>query len=105
VAALLLALSEVGLATYFAFALNRVVRFSAQLLLTIAAASIAFSMAFAAIWAIGEYPLQQFVNLDQMERLHGTANAFGFTLCGLLGWILAGRRLSPKGNGNDQRSV
>jgi len=42
------------------------------------------------VWAIGEYPLQQFVNLDQMERFHGTANALGFTLCGLLGWILAG---------------
>lgn len=92
VAALVLALSEVALAISFVFALKRVARFSAQLLLTIAAASVAFSMAFAAVWAIGEYPLQQFVNLDQMERFHGTANAFGFTLCGLLGWVLAGKR-------------
>jgi YndJ-like protein len=89
-AALVLALSEIGLAISFVFALNRVTRFSAQLFLTIAAASVAFSMALAAVWAIGEYPLQQFVNLDQMERFHGTANALGFTLCGLLGWILAG---------------
>ena len=89
-AALVLALSEIGLAISIVLALNRVTRFSAQLFLTIAAASVAFSMALAAVWAIGEYPLQQFVNLDQMERFHGTANALGFTLCGLLGWILAG---------------
>jgi len=88
-AALILALSEVGLAISFVFALKFVSRFSAQLFLTIAAASIAFSMALAAVWAIGEYPLQQFVNLDQMERFHGTANALGFTLCGLLGWVFA----------------
>lgn len=91
VTALVLALSEVGLAISFAFALNRAARLSAQLLLTIAAASVAFSMALAAVWAVGEYPLQRFVNLDQMERLHGTANAFGFTLCGLLGWILVSK--------------
>lgn len=88
-AALVLSLSELGLAISFVFALKTVARFSAQLHLTIAAASIAFSMALAAVWAIGEYPLQQFVNLDQMERFHGTVNALGFTLCGLIGWILA----------------
>jgi YndJ-like protein len=91
-AALILASSEVGLAMAFVLALNRVERFSAQLLLTAASASVAFSMALAAVWAIGEYPLQPFVNLDQMERLHGTANALGFTLCGMLGWILASLR-------------
>lgn len=90
VAALVLALSEICLASSFVFALNRVGGFVAQLFLTIAAASVAFSMALAAAWAVSEYPLQQFINLDQMERFHGTANAFGFTLCGLLGWILAG---------------
>lgn len=88
-AALILAASEIGLALTFVFLVDRIGRLSAELFITVAAASIAFSMALAIVWAIGEYPLQQFVNLDQMERLHGTANAFGFTLCGLLGWILA----------------
>lgn len=96
-AALVLALSEIGLAISFVLALKNVTRFSAQLFLTIAAASIAFSMALAAVWAIGEYPLQQFVNLDQMERFHGTVNAFGFTLCGMLGWIIAGRKATQSG--------
>jgi hypothetical protein len=88
-AALVLAASEVGLAISFIAALNRLGRLSAEIAITLAAASVAFSMALAAVWAIGEYPLHPFVHLDQMERLHGTANAFGFTLCGLLGWILA----------------
>lgn len=95
-AALILAVSEVGLAISFVFALKSVARFTAQLLLTVAAASVAFSMALAAVWAIGEYPLQQFVNLDQMERFHGTVNALGFTLCGLLGWILASAKPSQQ---------
>jgi hypothetical protein len=43
----------------------------------------------AALWSVGEYPLQPFVHLAEMARLHGTANAFGFTLCGLLGWVRA----------------
>lgn len=90
-AALLLAASEIGLAVSFVGALRNTGRLSAEILLTIAAASVGFSMAFAAIWAIGEYPLQPFVHLGEMEAFHGTANAFGFTLCGLLGWIFAAR--------------
>jgi hypothetical protein len=90
-AALILVASEVGLAISFVAALNRVHRLSAEVLITLAAASVAFAMALAAGWAVGEYPLQPFVHLEEMEHLHGTANAFGFTLCGLLGWILAAR--------------
>ena len=98
-AALILALSEVGLALFFVRALVRVRPFAAQLLLTLAAASVAFSMALAAVWAIGEYPLQHFINLDQMERFHGTANAFCFTLCGMLGWLVAGETDEPSHRG------
>jgi YndJ-like protein len=94
-AALILTASEIGLAISFVFLLNRIRRFGAEVFITIAATSIAFSMALAIVWAIGEYPLQQFVNLDQMERFHGAANAFGFTLCGLLGWILAESSRTP----------
>ena len=65
----------------------------------LAAASVAFSMALAAVWAIGEYPLQHFINLDQMERFHGTANAFCFTLCGMLGWLVAGETDEPSHGG------
>ena len=88
-AAILLATSETGLALSFLFALRRISQRVAKFLIALAAASVAFAMILAALWAIGEYPLQQFVHLAEMARLHGTANAFGFTLCGLLGWTLA----------------
>jgi len=88
-AALILAASEIGLAIAFICALPQIGRISAGVLLTLSAASVGFSMVLAAVWAIGEYPLQPFVHLAEMEKFHGTANAFGFTLCGLLGWSLA----------------
>jgi hypothetical protein len=88
-AALVLATSEIGLALSFLFALRHVSQRMAKVLIALAAASVAFAMILAALWAIGEYPLQPFVHLTEMARLHGTANALGFTLCGLLGWTLA----------------
>jgi YndJ-like protein len=91
-AALILATSEIGLAVCFILTLGQASRLSVEILLTLAAASVAFSMAFAAVWAIGSYPLEPFVHLGEMETFHGTANAFGFALCGLLGSILAAQR-------------
>lgn len=90
-AALVLAASEIGLAACFFLALRKVTTLASRLLIGTAAASVVFSMVLAALWAIGEYPLQPFVGLGEMARLHGTANAFGFTLCGLVGWILAAK--------------
>jgi hypothetical protein len=46
-------------------------------------------MTLAGVWAVGEFPLQPFVHLAEMAQFHGTADAFGFTLCGLLGWSWA----------------
>jgi len=99
VAALVLAASEVGLALCFCVALRLALDLRAWALIGIAAASVIFSMALAALWAIGEFPLQPFVQLAEMARLHGTANAFGFTLSGLLGWICAVRPRSAPGGG------
>lgn len=93
-AAFIVAASEVGLGVAFCFALPSILSGSARLMLLLAASSVLFSMILVAIWAIGEYPLQPFVHLQQMERLHGSANAFGFVLCGMLGWILAAQRES-----------
>lgn len=97
-AALIFAASEIGLAVLFFATLRRVHGLSARLLIAISAGSVIFSMVLAAIWAAGEYPLQPFVGLGEMARLHGTANAFGFTLCGLLGWTLAARPRITKGS-------
>jgi hypothetical protein len=55
-----------------------------------AAASVLFAMALVAVWAIGDYRRQPRMDLFQMERMHGAANAPGFVLCGLLGWTVGG---------------
>jgi len=90
-AALLLAGSEIGLALFFLAAVRTIRPRLAQVFVTLSAASVLFAMVLAGVWAVGEFPLQPFVHLDEMARLHGTANALGFTLCGLLGWTLSAR--------------
>jgi YndJ-like protein len=90
-AALLVACSELGLSLVFLANIRSMRPRSAQLLVTISAASVLFAMVLAGVRAIGEFPLQPFVHLDQMARFHGTANAFGFVVCGLVGWTLSAR--------------
>ncbi|HYL86132.1 MAG TPA: YndJ family transporter [Candidatus Angelobacter sp.] len=57
-------------------------------MLLIGSACVIFGMTLAGIWAIGEYPLHAFVNLEQMARFHGVLNSAGFGLCSLVGWTL-----------------
>ena len=64
-------------------------------MLIFGSASLIFGMALAGIWAVGEYPLHAFVNLEQMARYHGVLNSLGFTLCSLVGWTLLGRKSRP----------
>ena len=61
-------------------------------LLLVGSACVLFGMALAAIWAVGEYPLHAFVNLEQMARYHGILNSIGFGLCTLVGWTLLRRK-------------
>jgi len=61
-------------------------------LLLIGSACVLLGMVLAAIWAVGEYPLHAFVNLEQMARYHGVLNSVGFGLCSLVGWTLLRRR-------------
>lgn len=100
-AALVVACSEVALSIYFLAAIRSLRPPSAQAFVTASAISVLFAMVLAAVWAIGEFPLQPFVHLDEMARFHGTANGLGFILCGLVGWTLsAGGR--PRGEGGMQ---
>lgn len=61
-------------------------------MLILGSACVVLGMALAGIWAIGEYPLHAFVNLDQMARYHGVLNSLGFGLCSLMGWTLLHRK-------------
>jgi YndJ-like protein len=90
--ALLVACSEIGLSLFFLAEIRAIRPRFAQMLVAISSASVFFAMVLAGVWAIGEFPLQPFVHLDEMARLHGTANSLGFILCGLLGWTISAHR-------------
>jgi hypothetical protein len=87
--ALVVAGSEVGLALFFLANVGALRPRLAQVFVAFSAACVLFAMVLAGVWAIGEFPLQPFVHLDEMARFHGTANALGFVFCGLVGWTLA----------------
>jgi len=60
-------------------------------MLLLSSGCVVAGMVLAATWAVGEYPLQPFVDLGGMERVHGALNAVGFGICGLIGWMNGGR--------------
>ena len=64
-------------------------------MLILASACVICGMALAGVWAVGEYPLHAFVNLEQMARYHGVLNSVGFGLCSLVGWTLLRKKLLP----------
>jgi YndJ-like protein len=87
VAALLVAAGEIALAGCFIGSIRQIGRINSRLLLVVSAASVLISMCFAALWAIGEFPRQPFLDLARMAAWHGSLNAFGFTFCGLAAYI------------------
>jgi hypothetical protein len=57
----------------------------ARVLLAVSAVSITAPMVLALSWAAGEHWPVPALSISDMVRTHGLANAFGFTLCGLIG--------------------
>jgi hypothetical protein len=64
-------------------------------MLLVGSGCVIVGMALATIWAVGEYPLHAFVNLEQMARYHGVFNSVGFGLCSLVGWTLLRQKSLP----------
>jgi len=90
----LMVIGECGIALgTFRIGLNAAQSVGGRFLL-VGSACVICGMALAGIWAVGEYPLHAFVNLEQMARYHGILNSLGFGLCSLVGWTLL-RRSSP----------
>jgi YndJ-like protein len=85
-AALLIVVGQIGLAVGMIRVGITAKGQSGRWLLLIAGGCVAVGMVLSAVWAIGEYPLQAFVNIAQMAKYHGVLNALGFVLCGMLGW-------------------
>lgn len=67
-----------------------------RLLLIVSSLSVIAAMALAGQYALGQLLGTPALSIERMAQLHGIANAFGFTLCGMLGWSLA-RRASRVG--------
>src|SRR5580658_7145210 len=88
VAALLIALGQFGLAGGMVRAGIAAKNAAGRWLLFVAGGSVAAGMILAVVWAVGEYPLEVFVNIRQMAEFHGVLNAVGLVVCGLLGWTL-----------------
>jgi hypothetical protein len=86
-AVILIVLGQFGLATGMVRVALSNVNAVARTMLLLSSSCVVAAMALAASWALGEYPLQAFVELGRMERVHGTLNAIGFGICGLIGWI------------------
>jgi hypothetical protein len=88
IAALLIALGQLWLAGAMVRVGIVAKNGSGRWLLFVAGASVGAGMVLAAVWAIGEYPLQAFVDIRQMAEFHGVLNAVGFAVCGLVGWTV-----------------
>jgi hypothetical protein len=56
------------------------------MLLCVSSLALLSAMALAATYAVGEFTGRVWPDIPTMIRTHGAANAFGFALCGLLGW-------------------
>ncbi len=56
-------------------------------LLLLSSASLVFAMLSAGVYGVAELAGRHVFNLQQMTRLHGALNAFGFTLCGVVGHL------------------
>jgi hypothetical protein len=82
-AALVIAVGETLLAVCFLACLPAIAEPRSRTLLFVSAMSVAAAMCLASLWAIGEFPRQQFLDIARMAEWHGTLNALGFTLCGL----------------------
>ena len=89
--ALIVAVGQFGLTAGMTQVALKEARGIARGLLLVAAGSVAAGMLLAAVWAVGEYPLQPFVDIREMAEFHGVLNAFGFAICGLFGWAQLAR--------------
>ena len=64
-------------------------------LLQVSGFSLLAGMVLASIWAWGRANPSSYITLDEMARYHGSLNAFGFGLLGLIGWRIRLREANP----------
>jgi len=54
------------------------------------------AMVYAGVYALADFFGAVWVAIPQMARTHGVLQAMGFSVCGLLGWIVAGTKNEPR---------
>jgi hypothetical protein len=64
----------------------------ARALLTVSALTVVVPMVLAVFWAAGQHYDVPALDVPAMARVHGTLNALGFSLAGLLGWVARDRQ-------------
>ena len=84
--------SLLALAVFSGIAVRQVRRRAARALVGISMASLVVGTILAAAYGIGEFTGDLPIDIPQMARWHGPLNGIGFTVCGLLGWVLAEQR-------------
>ena len=70
----------------------------AKALLAASALSVGAPMVLAVFWAAGQHYDVPALDVPAMARIHGTLNAFGFSLAGLLGWVVRDDRSTVTGS-------
>lgn len=66
---------------------------AAYFLLVISSLSVLAPMVLAVFWAVSQYTYVPALSIPDMAKVHGTFNAVGFVMCGLIGWRLAASSL------------
>ena len=85
-AAMLAAGTAIVALTALAAVLRRVQGALAKALLAVSSSAAVVAMTLATLYAVGNPLGISAVGLEDMVRWHGTLNALGYVLCGLLGW-------------------
>ena len=88
-AALLLTLSLVGFSVLALEILPAICKGVGRTLVAVSALSIIAGMSLVCVYVAGDFLGQEFISIPGMALFHGTINAIGFALCGLVGWTLA----------------
>jgi hypothetical protein len=97
VATLFLAAASAVLAALILGVSPRIVPAAARTLLWIAGGSVVVAMVLASLYVVGEAFEPVSIPIPVMATTHGVLNSLGFTLCGLLGWLLADGRALRRG--------
>ena len=89
---LMLASGLIGLGVLFIVLVPRLRSVLSQGLLVISTGSLVGGMVLACAYGVGEFTGNLWISIPQMARTHGILNSLGFSLCGLLAFVLHSER-------------